>query len=165
MTLEWFFFLSLSDPTCQLNDHAIHLLFSTNRWEKLPELNAVLSSGQNIILDRYAYSGASHSATKEGMSLEWCKQPDQGLPAPDMVCFLDVSPDEAAKRGGFGEEVYEKKEFQAEVRKNYDRLMDDKWTVINTDNKSIDEVFHEVKNVVLRKIHITDKTPLNKLWI
>ena len=33
----------------------------------------------------------------------------------DLVCFLDVSSEEASKRGGFGTERYEKKEFQANV--------------------------------------------------
>ena len=46
------------------------------------------------------------------MDLEWCRQPDRGLPRPDIVFFLDVSGEEAQKRGGYGEERYERKEFQ-----------------------------------------------------
>ena len=33
-----------------------------------------------------------------GLSIDWCKQPDVGLPAPDLVCFLDVSEEVAIKR-------------------------------------------------------------------
>ena len=62
------------------------------------------------------------SAAKPGLSLDWCKGPDRGLPQPDLVCFLDVSAAEAAQRGGFGEERYEKAEFQARVRKNYHQV-------------------------------------------
>ena len=29
---------------------------------------------------RYAYSGVAFSAAKPGLSLNWCKQPDVGLP-------------------------------------------------------------------------------------
>ena len=65
-----------------------------------------------FFLLRYAYSGVAFSAAKDGLSLDWCRQPDRGLPRPDVVYFLDVSPEEAAKRGGFGEERYEKAEFQ-----------------------------------------------------
>lgn len=95
-----------------------------------------------MIVDRYAYSGVAFSAAKEGLSLEWCKQPDRGLPCPDLVCFLDVSSDEAAKRGGFGEERYEKRDFQEKVRKNYEELMkqDETWKVIDTDGKTESQV-------------------------
>lgn len=50
------------------------------------------------------------------MTLEWCRQPDVGLPRPDMVVFLHISPEDAAKRGGFGTERYEKKAMQDRVR-------------------------------------------------
>ena len=64
------------------------------------------------LLRRYAFSGVAFSAAKEGLTIDWCKQPDRGLPKPDLVCFLDVSPEEARKRGGFGEEKYEESGFQ-----------------------------------------------------
>ena len=63
-------------------------------------------------MDRYAFSGVAFSAAKSEMDLEWCRQPDRGLPRPDIVFFLDVSGEEAQKRGGYGEERYERKEFQ-----------------------------------------------------
>lgn len=88
----------------QLDDHTIHLLFSSNRWEKLSEMKSALDSGVHVVVDRYAFSGVAFSAAKDGMSLEWCKNPDRNLPRPDLVCFLDVSPEEAQKRGGFGQE-------------------------------------------------------------
>ena len=63
-------------------------------------------------MDRYAFSGVAFSAAKSEMDLEWCRQPDRGLPRPDIVFFLDVSGEEAQRRGGYGEERYERKEFQ-----------------------------------------------------
>lgn len=35
------------------------------------------------------------SAAKPGMELEWCKECDRGLPAPDAVIFLDIPTDKA----------------------------------------------------------------------
>ncbi len=97
----------------QLDDRAVHLLFSGNRWERAGQIRrAVEEEGVTLVVDRYAFSGVAFSAAKDGLSLEWCKQPDRGLPRPDLVCFLDVSPEEARKRGGFGEERYENEEFQ-----------------------------------------------------
>ncbi len=165
-----------------LDDHVIHLLFSTNRWEMASTLKKALEEGQNVIVDRYAFSGVAFSAAKEGLTLDWCRQPDRGLPRPgenkkhfllykskilsilDLVCFLDVSPEEAAKRGGFGAERYETKDFQAKVRKNYDQLFEDNWKVVDTDGLSLDEVFDRVKSIVDDVIAKPDKGPIAPLW-
>ena len=96
----------------ELDDHVIHLLFSANRWEKVEELKKALLNGTHVIVDRYAFSGVAFSAAKPGLSLDWCRQPDRGLPKPDLVCFLDVSAKEAKVRGGYGDERYEKEKFQ-----------------------------------------------------
>ena len=60
--------------------------------------------GQHVIVVRYAFSGVAFSAAKDGLSIDWCQDPDRGLPRPDIVCFLDVSPEEAKTRGDFGKE-------------------------------------------------------------
>lgn len=57
------------------------------------------------------------------MSLEWCRKPDVGLPRPDLAVFLDISAEDAAKRGGYGTEKYEKKEMQDQVRILFDTLI------------------------------------------
>lgn len=43
-------------------------------------------------------------AAKPGLDLAWCKTCDTGLPMPDSVLFMELSVDDAAKRGGFGGE-------------------------------------------------------------
>lgn len=92
-----------------LDDRAIHLLFSANRWEAAPKLAQDLADGKTVICDRYAYSGVAFSSAKteddrssvgEDLTIDWCKAPDVGLPAPDTVIFLDLSQEEAVKRGG-----------------------------------------------------------------
>lgn len=92
-----------------LDDRAVHLLFSANRWEAAPTLAQELADGKSIVCDRYAYSGVAFSSAKtkedrqsegEDLSVEWCKAPDVGLPAPDTVIFLDLSQEESEKRGG-----------------------------------------------------------------
>ena len=81
----------------------------------------------------------------------------------DLVCFLDVSPEEASKRGDYGNEKYEKIEFQAKVRDNYKKLKEDNWEVINTDGKTLDQVFIEVENIV-KNVLTTDKGNIQPLW-
>ncbi|EUC32437.1 hypothetical protein COCCADRAFT_37610 [Bipolaris zeicola 26-R-13] len=109
-------------------DHVIHLLFSANRWEAAPSIRADLAAGTTVIIDRYYYSGCVYSAAKQNpnMSLEWCRKPDVGLPRPDLCLFLDISADDAAKRGGFGTEKYEKKDMQDRVRELFETLMQKK---------------------------------------
>jgi len=148
----------------ELDDHVIHLLFSANRWEKVHELKRAISEGTHVIVDRYAFSGVAFSAAKSEMDLEWCRQPDRGLPRPDIVFFLDVSGEEAQKRGGYGEERYERKEFQGKVRQNYEKLIDSYWKIIHTDSKTQDEVFQEVQGLAQ---HIISKEKSNHpetLW-
>ena len=147
----------------ELNDHVIHLLFSANRWEKKSEMKTALEAGQHVIIDRYAFSGVAFSAAKEGLDLEWCRQPDRELPKPDLVCFLDVSPEEASKRGNYGNEKYEKVEFQAKVRDNYKKLEEDNWEVIPTDGKTLDQVFEKVESVV-KNVLAAEKETIQPLW-
>ena len=77
----------------ELDDHVIHLLFSTNRWEKREELTKALDAGQHVLIDRYAYSGVAFSAAKAGMDLDWCRGPDRGLPKPgkDIVSLNSIN--------------------------------------------------------------------------
>ncbi|KAF1996475.1 P-loop containing nucleoside triphosphate hydrolase protein, partial [Amniculicola lignicola CBS 123094] len=87
-------------------DHVIHLLFSANRWESVPSILSDIEAGTTLVIDRYYYSGMIYSAAKSNptLSLPWARHPDVGLPRPDLVLFLDISAEEAAKRGGYGEE-------------------------------------------------------------
>ncbi|GAB7347052.1 hypothetical protein MBLNU459_g3192t1 [Dothideomycetes sp. NU459] len=99
-------------------DHVIHLLFTANRWEAAPSIEADIKAGITVVVDRYYYSGCVYSAAKQNPSLDltWARRPEEGLPRPDLCLFLDISAENAAKRGGFGEERYEKKELQDRVR-------------------------------------------------
>ncbi|KAH8654028.1 thymidylate kinase-domain-containing protein [Tricladium varicosporioides] len=102
----------------EMDDHAIHLLFSANRWEKVLWIKEQIAQGYTIVCDRYYYSGMVYSAAKHNpaLSLEWARTPDVGLPRPDRVIFLSLDAAEAERRGGYGEEKYEKREMQERVR-------------------------------------------------
>ncbi|EDQ92738.1 uncharacterized protein MONBRDRAFT_13883 [Monosiga brevicollis MX1] len=99
----------------ELPDKAAHLLFSANRWELRDEIERKLANGVSLVVDRYAFSGVAFTSAK-GLDVEWCKQPDAGLPVPDVLIHMELSQSEAESRGGFGEERYEVSEFQAKVK-------------------------------------------------
>ncbi|KAK4981846.1 Thymidylate kinase [Elasticomyces elasticus] len=108
----------------QQEDHVIHLLFSANRWEAAESIRTAIKSGTTVIIDRYYYSGIVYSAAKNNptLSLDWARHPEIGLPRPDACIFLDLAAAEAARRGGYGEERYEKREMQDRVRELFARL-------------------------------------------
>jgi dTMP kinase len=153
--------------TTDMDDRTIHLLFSANRWEAAKSIEAKLAEGTTLICDRYAYSGAAFTAAK-GYDLEWCKSPDKGLPAPDAIVFLDMPVEEAAKRGDFGGERYEKIDFQKSVKAKYMELQKgDKenlpWYVIDA-NQEIEAVQKEVAIIVDDVRELCKTKAVSKLW-
>ncbi len=93
----------------ELDDAAVHLLFSANRWEAVKSLEARLNAGETLVCDRYAFSG---------------------------VAFTSA----------YGEERYEKEEFQNKVRKVFEKLRSEDagiWHVIDA-SMSLDDVTSKV---------------------
>ncbi|KAI5479313.1 thymidylate kinase [Pseudohyphozyma bogoriensis] len=136
----------------ELDDRSIHLLFSANRWELAEGILKDLREGTTIVCDRYGFSGIAFSAVK-GLSYEWCQSPDVGLPQPDLVLFLDISPAAAAARGGYGGERYENSETQKRVREVFGRIEADfggiggNWRTVDAGG-SLDEVGREIWEAV-----------------
>ena len=100
---------------------------------------------------------------QDGLTIDWCKQPDVGLPRPDLVCFLDVSEEVAQQRADFGGERYEVTDFQRRVRDNYEKLRDDSWVTISADG-SLEEVGEELSRVVEREVG-RERAGLGQLWV
>lgn len=78
-----------------------------------------------MVVDRYHYSGIVYSAAKDkaDLTLKWARDPEVGLPRPDICLFLDIAPEAAAKRGGFGGERYETSAIQERVRELFYEIM------------------------------------------
>lgn len=125
-------------------------------------------------MDRYAFSGVAFSAAKPGLDVAWCAAPDAGLPLPDVLLFMDLPPEKAAARGGFGEERYEKPAFQAAVRAVFEQLRastsargagGEWWRTLDAAG-SVEEVAGRVEAAVaapLERAH-SGAAPLRTLW-
>lgn len=96
-------------------------------------------------------------------SMEWCKAPDVGLPAPDLVFLLKLSAEAAEQREEFGRERYERPEFQEEVNRQFEQLRDEKWQVLDAslDIESLHEMIIKATKTVMKK---EAKSPIKKLW-
>eukprot|EP00736_Rhodelphis_marinus_P014535 Rmarinus@m.8648 len=149
-----------------LADQSIHLLFSANRWELQRKIESMLQNGTTIICDRYAFSGVAYTSAK-GLDLDWCMSPEEGLPAPDAVLFLQLPPSVAESRASYGEERYEKREFQEVVRKQFEllgtRVPDSVWKTVDASG-SIDEVTHRLMENVVRTMYACADEPIQQLW-
>ncbi|XP_021564154.1 thymidylate kinase isoform X5 [Carlito syrichta] len=138
---------SYLEKKSEIEAHAVHLLFSANRWEQLYFSNHWVLYWQNF-------------------SLDWCKQPDVGLPKPDLVLFLQLQLADAAKREGFGCELYENQAFQKQVLQRFYQLMEDptlNWKIVDA-SKSFEEVHEEIRTVSEATICTAAQRPLEELW-
>lgn len=127
-------------------------------------ITALLAQGTNIVCDRYYYSGMVYSAAKHNPSLplSWARGPETGLPRPDLVVFLDLKPEVARARGGWGEERYEKEEMQERVRglfwglkEKYEEERED--LVVVDAGASVEEVAEEIWKVVRERVQEGEK--------
>ncbi|XP_021855457.1 thymidylate kinase [Spinacia oleracea] len=122
-----------------------------------------LKAGTTLIVDRYSYSGVAFSSAK-GLSFDWCKVPEMGLLAPDMVLYLDISPEKAAERGGYGDERYECVDFQGKVRENYRALHDASWKIVDA-CLPMDEIQKQLREYVLECVAACQNgKDLSHLW-
>lgn len=150
-------------------------------WWRSPRIENLLNAGTTVICDRYAFSGIAFSASKVTptgdalLPFEWCRSPDVGLPAPDLVIFLDITPEVAKRRGGYGQERYEEEEMQLRVRKNFHHIGSEivgkrdktegctRWVTIDA-GRGRDEIAEDVWKLVEPLVKEGLQDPLNKLW-
>ncbi len=126
-------------------------------------MERLLALGTTLVVDRYSFSGVAFSAAK-GMDFEWCKAPEKGLLEPDVVIFLDISIEEAKKRGDYGLERYEKEEFQRKVRQAYEKLHSSYWVTVDG-ARSMDDIHTDLKKIATDTIAKSQQQPLKKLWV
>lgn len=149
----------------EMPDESIHLLFAVNRWEVQNDIKKLLYEGTNLVVDRYSYSGVAYSVAK-GLSFDWCQAPERGLIRPDLVFYLKTDTDTLTNRSNFGEERYEKKEFQSEVLKVFNEICkaeDSYWVEINA-NQDANGIHETVSAKTLKVMDEVKKLPLQLLW-
>ncbi|KAL6939706.1 hypothetical protein ACO0RG_003551 [Hanseniaspora osmophila] len=149
-----------TSEAAKLSDQAIHLLFSSNRWELQNTIKELLLHGTDVVLDRYVYSGIAYSMAKNipGMDYSWCFNCDKGLIKPDLTIFFhNRSVEELSSRNDYGEEKYENKEFQETVFEKFMQVFvkheqktyqEKNLKMLDVKGKSIEQVSQMLQNVV-----------------
>ncbi|KAJ9120069.1 hypothetical protein QFC22_002967 [Naganishia vaughanmartiniae] len=159
----------------EMDDHAIHLLFSANRWECADAIERDLASGVTVIADRYAFSGIAFSAAK-GLDRTWLAAPDANLPAPDLIIFLHLPADAASARADFGGERYETVDIQTRVRDEFAHVRErvkgyagrsGEWVDVDAQG-SKEDVEERIKRVVeplVQRMEGQGLGEIKKLWV
>lgn len=97
-----------------------------------------------------------------GLSIDWCKQPENGLPKPDLVFLLTLTAEEMKNRPGFGSERYENLSFQERVAAAYNELTDETWVTVDA-SSTIEGVHNDLLNRVVETVSLVGKKPLGTL--
>ena len=103
------------------------------------------------------------------MDINWCKACDKGLPAPDAVIYLDLAVEDAAVRGNYGEERYEKVDFQIKVREKFMVLKDQDfgkipWYSLDA-RKDVETLHRDIKEIADLTIKHAELKPISRLFV
>lgn len=107
-----------------MTNRGAHLLFSTNRWENIDYILNEIRLGNNVILDRYFFSGIAYTMARGGIDdIGWIFNADVGLPMPDLLFFLDVPKEMQISVDGFGDEIHDEPIMQEKVRESFHHIL------------------------------------------
>lgn len=133
-------------------------LFTKDRKEHLNNLiNPSLKEGKIVISDRYFFSTFAYGVA-DGLNLEWLIGLNNSFLLTDLTFFLKVSPEiciQRIERRGVEKKLFEKIEKLKKVWETYELLPNRFENVYMIDGeKSIKEVFSQVKNIVHSKLNL-----------
>ncbi len=106
----------------QLDLHSVHLLYAANKWELAHKLANRVGRGGVVIVNRYSPSNLAYGVA-HGLSRAWLSSLEEGLPKPDVVVVLNVSPRTSFKRKMRKRDLHEGNlTYLRSVRRAYLRL-------------------------------------------
>jgi dTMP kinase len=110
----------------------MQLLYVANRYEKKPEIEALLADGVVVICDRYLASSIAYGEA-QGLDTAWLREIQKYLPAPALTILLDIAPETAAGRKTANRDKYERDlALLSRVRQSYQRQStDERWLRLN----------------------------------
>jgi dTMP kinase len=86
--------------------HVVHLLYAANRWEVADQLSRRIERGEVVIVNRYGPSNLAYGVA-HGLPSGWLNSLEEGLPVPDLVLLLDISPRTSLERKMKRRDVHE----------------------------------------------------------
>jgi len=106
----------------RLDLRAVHLLYAANKWEVSGKLMSKIEGGEVVIVNRYTPSNLAYGVAHR-LPRDWLLALEAGLPKPDSVVVLDVSPRISESRKRRGRDVHESDlTYLNKVRRAYGSL-------------------------------------------
>jgi dTMP kinase len=121
----------------QFDLHAVHLLYAANKWELTGELVHNIERGSVVIVNRYSPSNLAYGVA-HGLPSAWLNSLEEGLPKPDVVVVLGVSPRTSFIRKSRERDLHEGDlTYLRRVRRAYVRLArKNGWRVVDGEHDS-----------------------------
>jgi dTMP kinase len=136
-------------------------LFAQDRREHLENsIIPALKTGKCVISDRYFFSSFAYG-TASGIDLNWLIQLNDEFLMPDFTIILKVRPEiciERIEKRGEGKTLFEKIDRLQKVWEIYEKLPSRFENVFIIDGeKTVEEVFQTVKEIVRSKLNMAKK--------
>ncbi|RLI22595.1 dTMP kinase [Candidatus Bathyarchaeota archaeon] len=128
------------------------LLFALDRLDHVEkEIKPALREGKIVVSDRYLYSSIAYQGAA-GLDLDWIEKINRWAVKPDLAIYLDVPAETVIKRLKGERSIMENLENQRKVREVYLKLVREKKLLLINGNRSINEVEHEILQIVLEHL-------------
>lgn len=144
---------------------SMHYVFVSNFHEDRLAILEKLQNGVTVICDRYVHSGIAYSSAVTSTPTKNWTNAAVGLPAPDLVLYLDAPESVREKRMRLrGEEAerYEKQWIQRLVQQKFSMLHTNTWETINAD-MDIQDVVHSAVEICQRTMRYVHDTSVSSL--
>jgi dTMP kinase len=126
----------------------MQLLYIANRYEKRPQIDALIASDAVIICDRYLASTVAYGEA-QGLDPTWLFEIQRFLPQPDLTILLDIAPETAAGRKVSNRDRYERDlALLSRVRDSYRRQAESRGWLTVDGERSKDAVFADILTAV-----------------
>ncbi|MBS7606773.1 MAG: dTMP kinase [Candidatus Bathyarchaeia archaeon] len=131
------------------------LLFAADRIDHFErEIKPMLEKGKIVVSDRYVYSSFAYQGAA-GLDIEWIKEVNRMVPAPDLAIYIDVPLEVVIERcRGKRRSVMEFPDIQAKVQEIYMHLVREGKLIPVNGNRPINEVSKDIRRIVFERLGI-----------
>lgn len=127
------------------NPHALHVLFTLNRYEEKQAIESLLDEGSVIVMNRYYQSNIMYGLADGITNHEWLESLDGEMPQANLIIILDVSVKESMSRNPNPDVNEQDKNYLRKVRSYFIKYADTYgWKIVDASNKSKEDIHREV---------------------
>ncbi len=142
----------------------VALLFAADRLEHLEsEIIPALESGVFVISDRYTLSSVAYQGILTG-SIDWVREINRFARIPDLLFYIDLTPEEAAKRrkARWGTaDLYETDNLQSQVAQVYQKAARKMGAIFINGSQDAETLAQEIWNVIAARLGIKTEAPID----